>query len=66
MDERRGIDKVLAPTREERQKVKQIAQNVGYYVIIVLISAVAMILIPFIAGGINGDFSLYFPETKEG
>lgn len=64
--ERSSIDRLLAPNASDRQRLRDGLNKFGYYLLIVIITLVATVLIPFIAGGIYGDFSLYFPSTTEG
>lgn len=66
MEERSKLDHILAPTKADRQRVHELANKIGYYVLILIISVTVLLLVPFISGGINGDFQLYFPKSTIG
>lgn len=64
--DRSKIDSLLAPNADDRRVMKEQLDKWGYYAVIVMITLVSMILVPFISGSLLGDFKLYFPKTTEG
>lgn len=66
MDDRNFLDKIIAPDRETQRKKREAISRIGYYLVIATISIFAMLVIPFFAGGIQGDFKLYFPQSTIG
>lgn len=66
MDDRSLLDRIVAPDRETQAKRRAAVKNVMYYVLIIIVSIMAMLVVPFFAGGVSGDFSLYFPKSTIG
>lgn len=64
--ERSFLDKLVAPDRDEQRKKRQAVRQTMYYILIIIVSIMAMLIVPFFAGGIQGDFKLYFPSTTMG
>lgn len=65
-DSRPFIDRVVAPTKADKEKARKLIKAVGNYGIMAMISIVSLVVVPFVAGGINGDFRANFPNTEEG
>lgn len=66
MENRTLLDKVIAPNKQDKERIREIIKRIGNYAIMAVISLIALLVIPFISGGINGDFTSNFPKTAEG
>lgn len=66
MENKTLLDKIIAPDREQQRKHREAIKNVMYYFLIGVISLIAAVVVPFFAGGITGDFALYFPKSTIG
>lgn len=66
MDQRNLLDKLVAPDREEQRKKRIAVRQTMYYILIIVVSIIAMLVVPFFAGGVQGDFQLYFPKSTIG
>lgn len=48
------------------EEIKKKIEEAAYYLIIAIVSAIALIVPPICAGGIYGDFGIYFPSDPPG
>jgi len=66
MENRKGIEKILAPDSTAREEIRNKFKDISYYLIIALISIVVVFVVPLLSGALNGDLGYYFPSTAEG
>lgn len=60
------IKSVIAPSMERRREVFNRVNDSAYYVIIVLVSLLAIVIPPLFMGCLSSDIGLAFPTTREG
>lgn len=62
MDEFRDI---IAPSMEDRAKIRRYVNDYAYYVLIAIVSVVGMLVPPLVFGSISGDPAMNFPKTPQ-
>lgn len=60
------IKKVIAPDFDTRLETKQKLSTNAYYIMILLVSVLAIFIPPLLMGSVKGDVSIAFPKTLEG
>ena len=59
------IIKFLAPDLETQKGIRNTFKDISYYLIIAIVTIIAVFIVPLFSGCLYGDFGLYFPKTKE-
>lgn len=66
MKENEKLREVLAPSVDQRAKMRSTINDYAYYAIIVIISMLVMFIPPLLIGSLHGDIGLFFPTTVAG
>ena len=66
MDEDNRLRKLIAPSVDDRVKVRTAINDYAYYVVIVIVSMIVMFVPPLLIGSLHGDVGLFFPTTVAG
>lgn len=61
-----AIKSVIAPDVDKRKKIREGLNNSACYIIIGLVSLLAIVIPPLINGCLNSDIALSFPQNLEG
>ena len=65
-EERSKLEKLIAPDVEARKEIRKTLNDSAYFIIIGLISMLAVFLPPLFMGCLSSDIGLAFPKTLEG
>lgn len=65
-EERSKLEKLIAPDVEARKEIRKTLNDSAYFIIIGLISMLAVFLPPLFMGCLSSDIGLAFPKTVEG
>lgn len=60
------IRSLIAPDVEKRKELRATFKEISYYLLIGIISIIAVFVIPLLSGCVQGDFKMNFPTTTEG
>lgn len=66
MKENDKLKDFIAPSVDNRIKVRSTINDYAYYAIIVIISMLVMFVPPLLIGSLHGDIGLFFPTTVAG
>ena len=66
MKDNEKLRDILAPSVDQRVKVRTAINDYAYYAIIVIISMMVMFIPPLLIGSLHGDIGLFFPTTVTG
>lgn len=65
-EERSKLEKLLAPDVDARKEIRKTLNDSAYYIIIGLISMLAIVIPPLFMGCLSSDIGLAFPKSVEG
>ena len=64
--EPKDLKDIIAPSMDERLKIRTRINDYAYYAIIVIVSSLVTFIPPLLIGSLYGDLKMMFPSTVEG
>lgn len=64
--EPKDLKDIIAPSMDERVKIRTRINDYAYYAIIVIVSSLVTFIPPLLIGSLYGDLKMMFPSTVEG